>query len=103
MKISCRNRFKSVLFPTKGLGGLSLTSFVSGFFSVALLAMVHLGSSKVSFCRVLVQSDAANSVAMAIADVFPKNGYTILNKNAKILKIFERLKTLKSRWVISGR
>ena len=40
---------------------------------------------------------------MAIADVFPKNGYTIPNKNAKILKIFERLETLKSRWVISQR
>ena len=45
--------------------------------------------------------DAAYSVAMAIADVFPKNGYIIPNKNAKILKIFERLKTLKSWWVIS--
>jgi hypothetical protein len=43
------------------------------------------------------------SVAMAIADVFSKNGYTIPNKNAKILKIFERLETLKSRWVISQR
>ena len=48
---------------TKGLGGLSLTSFVSGFFSVALPAMVHLCSSKVSFRQVLVQSDAANEVA----------------------------------------
>ena len=43
------------------------------------------------------------SVAMAIADVFPKNGYTIPNKNAKILKIFERLEMLKSQWVISRR
>ena len=41
------------------------------------------------------------SVAMAIADVFPKNGYTISDKIAKILKIFERLETLKSWWVIS--
>ena len=41
------------------------------------------------------------SVAMAIADVFSKNGYTVSNKNAKILKIFERLKMLKSPWVIS--
>ena len=43
----------------------------------------------------------SGSVAMAIANVFSKNGYTVPNKNAKILKIFERLKTLKSRWVIS--
>ena len=44
-----------------------------------------------------------DSVAMAIADVFSKNGYTIPNKNAKILKIFERLETLKGQWVISWR
>ena len=43
------------------------------------------------------------SFAMAIADVFSKNGYTIPNKNAKILKIFERLEMLKGRWVISWR
>ena len=46
------------------------------------------------------RSFSTSSVAMAIADVFSKNGYTIPNKNAKILKIFERVKTLKSRWVI---
>ena len=46
-------------------------------------------------------SIARGSVAMAIADVFSKNSYTIPNKNAKILKIFERLETLKGRWVIS--
>ena len=46
-------------------------------------------------------ADMSPSVAMAIADVFSKNGYTIPNKNAKILKIFERLETLKSRWIIS--
>jgi hypothetical protein len=43
------------------------------------------------------------SVAMAIADVFSKNGYTIPNKNAEILKIFGRLETLKRWWVISQR
>ena len=41
------------------------------------------------------------SVAMAIADVFSKNDYTISNKNAKILKIFETLEMLKRWWVIS--
>ena len=41
------------------------------------------------------------SVAMAIADVFSKNGYTVPNKIAKILRIFDGLETLKSRWVIS--
>ena len=41
------------------------------------------------------------SVAMAIADVFSKNGYTVPNKIAKILRIFEGLETLKSQWVIS--
>ena len=40
------------------------------------------------------------SVAMAIADVFSKNGYIVPNKIAKILKIFDGLETLKSRWVI---
>ena len=47
--------------------------------------------------------DLVVSVAMAIANVFSKNGYTIPNKNAKILKIFERLETLKRWWVISQR
>ena len=41
------------------------------------------------------------SVAMAIADVFSKNGYTVPNKIAKILRIFDGLETLKSQWVIS--
>ena len=41
------------------------------------------------------------SVVMAIADVFSKNGYTVPNKIAKILRIFDGLETLKSRWVIS--
>ena len=41
------------------------------------------------------------SVAMAIADVFSKNGYTVPNKIAKILRIFDGLETPKSRWVIS--
>ena len=41
------------------------------------------------------------SVAMAIADVFSKNGYAVPNKIAKILRIFEGLETPKSRWVIS--
>ena len=41
------------------------------------------------------------SVAMAIADVFSKNGYTVSNKIAKILRIFDGLETLKSQWVIS--
>ena len=36
------------------------------------------------------------SVAMAIADVFLKNGYTVSNKIAKILRIFDGLETLKS-------
>ena len=36
------------------------------------------------------------SVAMAIADVFSKNGYTVPNKIAKILGIFDGLETLKS-------
>ena len=36
------------------------------------------------------------SVAMAIADVFSKNGYTVPNKIAKILRIFDGLETLKS-------
>ena len=40
------------------------------------------------------------SVAMAIADVFSKNGHTVPNKIAKIFKIFDRLETPKSRWVI---
>ena len=39
------------------------------------------------------------SVATAQADVF-KNGYTALNKIAKILKISDRLETLKSQGVI---
>ena len=43
----------------------------------------------------MVDKMKRTSVAMAIADVFSKNGYTIPNKNAKILKIFERLETLK--------
>ena len=43
---------------------------------------------------------AANSVAMAIADVFSKNGHTVPNEIAKIFKIFDRLETPKSRWVI---
>ena len=38
---------------------------------------------------------------MAIADVFSKNSYTVPNKIAKILKIFDGLETLKSQWVIS--
>ena len=41
------------------------------------------------------------SVAMAIADVFSKNGYTVPNKIVKILRIFDGLETLKGQWVIS--
>ena len=41
-----------------------------------------------------------HSVAMAIADVFSKNGHTVPNKIAKVFKIFDRLETPKSRWVI---
>ena len=37
-----------------------------------------------------------DSVAMAIADVFSKNRYTVPNKIAKILRIFDGLETLKS-------
>ena len=32
-----------------------------------------------------------------MADVFSKNGYTVLNKIAKILKIFDELEGLKSQ------
>ena len=49
----------------------------------------------------LVVQNAQCSVAMAIADVFSKNGYTVPNKIAKILRIFDGLETLKSQWVIS--
>jgi WD40 repeat protein len=39
------------------------------------------------------------SVATAQADVFLKNGYTVPNKIAKILRIFERIEELKNRGV----
>ena len=39
------------------------------------------------------------SVAMAQANVFSKNGCTVLNKIARILKIFYRLEMLKSQGV----
>ena len=48
--------------------------------------------------KVLVSSPS--SVAMAVANVFSKNEHTVPNKIAKILKIFDRLETPKSRWVI---
>ena len=40
------------------------------------------------------------SVAVAVADVFSKNGHSIPNKFDKILKIFDRLDDVKSRGVM---
>ena len=37
-----------------------------------------------------------SSVAVAVADVFSKNGHSIPNKFDKILKIFDRLDDVKS-------
>ena len=48
------------------------------------------------------------SVAMAIADVFSKNGYTVPNEIAKILRIFDGLETpmllaIKDAYIIQER
>ena len=43
---------------------------------------------------------APASVAVAVADVFSKNGHSIPNKFDKILKIFDRLDDVKSRGVM---
>jgi hypothetical protein len=41
-----------------------------------------------------------SSVAIAQANVFSQNGYSIPNKVVKILEIFDRIEELKSRGVI---
>ena len=52
------------------------------------------------FCFLLYVNLTRSSVAMAIADVFSKNGYTVPNKIAKILRIFDGLETFKGQWVV---
>ena len=50
-----------------------------------------------TLASVIKCQQAGPGVATAKADVFSKNGFTVLNKLAKILKIFDRLEELKSR------
>jgi len=45
---------------------------------------------------------AINSVAMAITDVFRKNGIYVSNKFVRILKIFTEIYDIKNRGVIYG-
>ena len=91
---------KNLLVP-----GLDL--FISGLSPGVVEELDGLFNSETGVYKdlmdVVVMRTSMISVAMAIADVFSKSGYTIPNKNAKILKIFERLETLKRWWVISQR